>query len=143
MRNFRRGLDIYDDLPRMMKRYLRENGYHFNKSLYEFAISFMYKENADGKKEYIKPVEKDKVKELLKKYGITLKNDVMYDSSYLYCMCMADLFGNGKSLPTEEFVAKYIKDRIDDVDKPDGYIMNEWYADMCFSGIPIDWEEFI
>ena len=26
----------------------------------------------------------------------------------------------------------HIKDKIDDVDQPDGYIFNEWYAKMCF-----------
>ena len=28
--------------------------------------------------------------EMLKKYNVTLKNDVMYDSAYLYSMIMAD-----------------------------------------------------
>ena len=40
---------MYDDIPRPMKRYLRENGPHFNKELYEFAVSKMYKENDNGK----------------------------------------------------------------------------------------------
>lgn len=141
MRNIRRGLDMYDDIPKDMKRYLRENGYHFNKAIYEWAVGMMYKEDNNGKKEYIKPVEKEKVKELLKRFNITLKNDSMYDSCYVYCMCIADFYG--KSLQTEEQVAKYIKDMIEDIDKPDGYIFNRWYADMCFAGYPIDWEEFI
>lgn len=141
MRNYRRGLDTYDDIPRQMKRYLREYGPHFNKELYEFAVSKMFKENENGREERIKPVEKDKVKELLKKYNITLHNDELYDSAYVYSAAMADYFG--KSIQTEEMLAKYIKDRIDDVDKPVGYIMNQWYADMCYAGIPVDWEEFV
>ena len=134
---------MYDDIPRPMRRYLRENGPHFNKALYEFAVSKMYKEDENGKEEKIMPVEKEKVKELLKKYGITLKNDELYDSVYVYSAAMADYYGEKKSIPNEELLAKHIKERIDDVDKPNGYIMNQWYADMCFSGIPVDWDEFV
>lgn len=124
-----------------MKRYLRENGPHFNKDLYEFAVSKMYKETDSGKEERIMPVEKEKVKDLLKKYGITLHNDELYDAVYVYSAAMADYYG--KSIPNEELLSKHIKDRIDDVDKPNGYIMNQWYADMCFAGIPVDWDEFV
>lgn len=142
MRHNRRGIDSYDDHPRMMRRYLRDNGYHFNKELYEYAVSYMYKES-DGKKEYMNPIDKSKVKELMTKYNITLKNDCMYDSCYVFSMAVSDFYGNDKSLPNEEALAKYIKEMIDDTDKPEGYIMNRWYADMCFSGVVIDWEEFI
>jgi hypothetical protein len=37
----------------------------------------------------------------------------------------------------------YVKDVLGDEDKPDGYVFNRWYADMCFMGIPIDWEEYV
>ena len=84
----------------------------------------------------------EKVKDLLKKYGITLHNDELYDSAYVYSAAMADYYGDKKSIPNEELLAKHIRDRIDDVDKPVGYLMNQWYADMCYAGIPIDWEEF-
>ena len=140
MRKYRKGLDEYDDIPRSMRRYLRENGPHFSKELYEFAVSKMYKENDNGKEENITPVDKEKVKDLLKKFGITLRNDELYDAVYVYSAAMADYWG--KSIPNEELLAKHIKDRIDDADKPVGYIMNQWYADMCFAGIPVDWEEF-
>ena len=100
----------------------------------------MYKENKDGKKEKIQPVEKEKVDELLKKYNITLENNEMYDATYLYSMAMSDFMGNAFD---EQITMKWIKAVIDDKDKPVGYIFNRWYADMCFSGIPIDWEEYI
>lgn len=143
MRSYRRGLDMYDDIPRQMRRYLRENGPHFNKALYQFAVSKMYKEDENGKEVKIEPVDKEKVKELLKKYGISLLNDELYDSVYVYSSAMADYYGEKKSIPNDELLAKHIKERIDDVDKPSGYIMNQWYADMCFAGIPVDWEEFV
>lgn len=37
----------------------------------------------------------------------------------------------------------YVKDVIDDVDAPDGLVFNRWYADMCYMGIAIDWEEML
>jgi hypothetical protein len=133
-------LDMYDDMPRDMKKYLKNYDYHFNHKIYLFAVSKMYKENKDGKKEKIQPVEKEKVDELLKKYNITLENNEMYDATYLYSMAMSDFMGNAFD---EQTTMKWIKAVIDDKDKPVGYIFNRWYADMCFSGIPIDWEEYI
>ena len=138
----RMSLDSWDETPRNMKMYLRENGFHFNKKLYEFAASKMYKQaKGSNAKEIMKPVEKEKVQELLKKYNVQLENYILYDSTYLYTMEMSDFFG--KSLPNEQYVALWIKDMIDDVDKKDGYIFNRFYADMCFMGIPIDWEEVL
>ena len=47
----RENLDMYLDTPYEMKQYLRRNGYHFSKKMYEFATSKMYKTNKEGKKE--------------------------------------------------------------------------------------------
>ncbi len=134
-------LDFWEDMPRDMKKYLKNYGYHFNHKLYKFAVENMYRKKKDGSKDKIEPSEKDKVDEFLKKHNVTLENNVMYDAAYVYSMAIADFFG--KSLPNEQYVAMWVKDKIDDVDQPDGYIMNEWYAKMCFAGIPIDWEEYI
>lgn len=134
-------LDFWDDMPRDMKKYLKNYGYHFNGKIYKFAVEQMFRKKKDGSKEKIEPSEKEKVDELLKKHNITLENNVMYDAAYVYSMAIADFFG--KSLPNEQYVAMWVRDRIDDVDQPDGYIFNEWYAKMCFAGIPIDWEEFV
>lgn len=140
MKKRMKSLDTWVDMPDDMKKYLKNYGYHFNRKIYEFAVSKMFKKNGD-KREKIQPIDKDKVQEILKKYNITLENDEMYDSSYVYSMIMADFMG--KSIPNEQYAAMHIKDKIDDADQPDGYIFNEWYAKMCFAGIPIDWEEFV
>lgn len=134
-------LDFWDDMPMDMKKYLKNYGYHFNRKIYKFAVENMYRKKRDGSKEHIEPSEKDKVDELLKKYNITLENNVMYDAAYVYSMAMADFFG--KSLPNEQYVLLWVKDKVDDIDQPDGYLFNEWYAKMCYAGIPIDWEEFV
>ena len=57
-------LDIYDDRPTSMKRYLKYYGQHFNKKLSDFAVSKM----KHGKQ----AVQKEKVDEILSKHGITL-----------------------------------------------------------------------
>ena len=140
MKKQKMSLDTWVDMPEDMKKYLQNYNYHFNHKIYRFSVSKMFKKNKDGKEEKIEPVEKEKVQEMLKKYNITLENDEMYDSTYLYSMAMADYMGTAFD---EATTAKWIKATIDDVDKPNGFIFNRWYADMCFAGIPIDWEEYI
>jgi len=139
MKKERLPLDIYD-IPDDMKKYLKHYGYHFNHKLYKFAVSKMYKKNKDGKEEKIQPIEKEKVDEMLKKHNITLENNEMYDATYLYSMAQSDFMGNAFD---EVTTMKWIKSSIDDVNKPIGYIFNRFYADMCFMGIPIDWEEYV
>lgn len=133
-------LDTWVNMPKDMQKYLQNYGYHFNHKIYKFAVSKMYKKSKDGKDEKIEPVEREKVQDILKKYNITLDNDEMYDSTYLYSMAMADFIGVAFD---EGTTVKWIKARIDDIDQPDGYLFNEWYAKMCYAGIPIDWEEFV
>ena len=133
--------DFWEDMPRDMKKYLKNYGYHFNHKLYKFAVENMYKVGRNGNKEKIEPIEKDKIDELAKKYNVTIENNVMYDAAYVYSMVQADFWG--KSIPNEQYAIMYVKDVLGDEDKPDGYVFNRWYADMCFMGIPIDWEEFV
>lgn len=134
-------LDFWEDMPRDMKKYLKNYGYHFNHKLYKFAVENMYKVGRNGNKEKIEPIEKDKIDELAKKYNITIENNVMYDAAYVYSMVQADFWG--KSIPNEQYAIMYVKDVLGDEDKPDGYVFNRWYADMCFMGLPIDWEEYV
>ena len=126
-------LNIYDDRPSSMKRYLKYYGQHFNKKLCDFAVSKM----DHGKS----PVSKDKVEEILKKYNITLKNNELYDHVYVFNMGNNDFFGS--SIVDERHLAMYVKDVIDDADGYDGIVFNRWYADMVSTGIPIEWEEML
>lgn len=137
----RQSLDTWAEIPQDMRKYLQNYGYHFNGKIYRWAVSQMYKKDKDGKKTKIEPIEKEKVDELFKKYNITLENNVMYDAAYLYSMGMSDYMGT--AFTTEEILAKWIKATLDDVDKNDGFVFNRFYADCCFSGTPIDWEEFV
>ena len=133
--------DFWEDMPLDMKKYLKNYGYHFNHKLYKFAVENMYKVGRNGSKEKIEPIEKDKIDELAKKHNVTIENNVMYDAAYVYSMVQADFWG--KSIPNEQYAIMYVKDVLGDEDKPDGYVFNRWYADMCFMGIPIDWQEYV
>ena len=130
----------YDEIPEGMKAYINNYGCHFNKKLYHEAVSRMYKE-AGGRKEYMKPYTKEQVDSMLESYDIKLKRNKLYDACYVASMCAADFLG--KSVPTEEHLAKYVKDVIDDVDAEEGYVFNRFYADTMFMNNPIEWDEMI
>lgn len=130
-------LTSFDDMPESMRLYLRHYGPHFNRKLCAFAVSKM--EKAGGEK--LTPYSKEQVRVLLDSAGITLDNDQLHDSVYVANMCKADFLGS--SIADERSLAKYVKDVIDDPDGYDGVVFNRWYADMCYCGIPIEWEEML
>ena len=130
----------YDEIPKGMMIYINNYGCHFNKKLCTEAISRMYY-IANGKKEYITPYTKEEVEEMLKAYNIKLKNNKLYDVVYVANMCKADFLG--KSVPTEEHLAKYVKDLLDDADAKEGFVFNRFYADCVFMNNPIEWEDMV
>lgn len=137
---FYKEMGSYDDIPEGMKLYINNYGCHFNKKLCKEAVSRMYKDN-DGKREYIKPYSKEQVDSMLEAYGIRLERNKLYDAVYVANMCKADFLG--KSVPTEQHLAKYVKDVIDDADAEEGYVFNRFYADCMFMDNPIEWEDCI
>lgn len=137
----RQPLDAYDDYPKSMKKYLRYNGWHFDRSLCEWAVSLMKRKNEKGDLEPIKSLGKDEVTELLKKHNVKLDNNVGYDFVYVANKCKADYLGS--SVPDEKHMALHIKDTIDDVDVGDGSIMREWFAKITSNGESVDWEEYV
>lgn len=126
-------LDLYDDRPTSMKRYLKYYGEHFNKKLCEFAVSKMN----HGKQ----PIQSEKVDEILNKHNVKLEKNQLYDYVYVYNMGNNDFFGS--SIVDEKHLALYVKDVIDDKDGYDGIVFNRWYADMVIQGIPIEWEDML
>ena len=133
-------LSQYDIKPKYMINYIRYYGYHFNKALCEFAVSKM------KKKEGLKMVKiasytREEVDALLKKYGVELANKKGYDYVYVANMCKADFLGD--SVPNEQYLARYVKNVIDDPDGYEGLVFYRWYADMCKKGVIIDWEDMI
>ena len=129
-------------MPADIRAYLEKNGWSFSKKMCEFAVSLMKKMNpSTGKKERIEPISKEKVDELLTRYGIKLENNVLYDYVYWANQCKADLFKS--SVSDEAHMALYIKDMVDDPDAPDGMAMCMWYAKMNRAGEPVEWDEML
>lgn len=133
-------LDIYDDMPKYMKRYISNYGWHFNKKAYEYAVSFMKKKNTKTNiNEKVIGYTKEQVDKLLKDNNIELKNKIMYDYVFAATMCKADYLGS--SILNENYLAVYVKDTIDDVDASTETTFRRWVATMIGNGIPIDWYE--
>ena len=130
----RAALDLYEDLPKAMRKYLMYNGWHFNKTLCNFAITLMRKH---GKP--LDPISKENVDKLLEQNKIQLNNNVGYDYVFVANMCKADYYGS--SIVDDKHVALYIKDTIDDEDAADGTTMRRWYATMVANGIMVDWDD--
>lgn len=132
----RTSLDIYDDRPKDMIKYLKNYGWHFNKKMCEYAVKRMKKGNKS-----IDMMTKEYLDQLLKSYGVELENNELYDYVYVANMCLADFYGS--SIQDEQHLVKYVKDVIDDEDAYDGIVFNRWYADMSKKGKTIDWEEML
>lgn len=133
-------LDIYDEMPKEMRRYLQYNGWHFNKKAYDFAVSLMRKRGEDGKKMRVKQMAKQEVDTMLQNNGVEIENKGNYDYCYVTMMCKADFWGS--SIEDEMHMALFVKDTCDDIDAPDGTTMRRWYATMTAAGVSVPWEEF-
>ena len=136
----RANLTQYEEYPKEMLIYMRNYGPHFNRKLYEFAVSMMFKEE-DGEERKVKGYTKEEVDNILSLNGVRVKRNQLYDAAYVATMCKADFLHS--SIPDEKHLALYVKDVIDDVDADDGIVFNRWYADMSYSGIAIDWEAML
>ena len=130
----------YDEYPQAMLAYLRNYGPHFNRRLFEFAVSKMTK-RVDGIEKKLVPMPKEDVDNIMRTHRIETKRGQLYDCAYVANMCKADFLDS--SITDEAHLAMYVKDVIDDVDAPDGLVFNRFYADCCYSGVAIDWEEML
>lgn len=133
-------LDIRDTFPSGMEEYLAYNGWHFNKKLCDYAVSRMYKRNANGTKAYITPYTKEAVDDLLSRYGITVEKHG-YDYVYVANMARADFWNS--SIADEGKLALFIKDYVGDADAYEGMPMTRFYADVIGSGEPVEWEDML
>jgi hypothetical protein len=137
-------LDMYemDMMPYEMKAYLRNHGYSFSKMACDFAVSHMKRENkATGKQEKIEPLSKEKVEEMMAKFGVKLDNNIGYNFVYIANMIMADYWK--ESIEDEQHMVKHIKAIIDDVDDNPENIFRIWIAKMDGNGMPIPWEDIM
>ena len=129
------------DIPEDMKTYLSYYGMNFSKKLYEFAVSNMRRESADGKMEKVKPMTADELKTLLSKHKIEIENNDLYNALYLAAMVKSDYWGS--SIEDEEHLAKYIEDTLCDVDAAEGQVFARYLADCSVGGCIVHWEDMI
>ena len=130
-------LDSYDEIPADLRNYLANYGKHFNEKLCTFAVKQM--RDKEGKRVGI--IKKDVLSAKLKENSITIENDVMHDSVFVYCMALSDFYGS--SIADEKHLLMYVKDLIDDPDQADGFIFGRFMSDCIGKGLPIDWSEMI
>ena len=132
-------LDTYEDImmPIEMRSYLRNYGFAFSKKACEWAVSLMRGRN----KEKIEFKDKEKVYEILKKYGITLEHDNGYNAVYIYHQGLSDLLKS--SVPDEQRLAMYVKDMIDDEDLPGSNCFRQWLSNCDAKGIAVEWEDIL
>lgn len=119
------------------EEYVEQYGFHFNKKLYEWAVSMM-RDKAGNK---IPVMSKEQVAEFLRGHGVTLKNDRGHDAAYVRAMAMADYFGS--SLPDESHVALFIKDFLDDPDGTKSKAFDHFVVDCRAKEEPIYWDEMM
>ncbi len=130
-------LDYYDILPAGMDAYLSNYGWHFSKAMAEWAISNM----TDRNDKKVKMKTKKEVDDILSSYGVNIKNNKGYDAVFVFHMGLSDYLGS--SVPDESYLAKYVKDVLDDRDGYEGIAFTRFYADCNGKGIPILWEDMI
>lgn len=135
-------LDLYEDMPQPMKRYISHYGWSFNKAACRDAVSMMWKKDSTGKKQRIEFKDKEQIDELLKKNNIELENKNLYDYVYVYHMITADLLGN-TPIKDELGVLQTVKAMIDDPDNPGGNFFRHWYWDCKDAGHGIDFDDYL
>lgn len=138
---YRPRLDSRDKFPSGMEDYLMQNGWHFNKRLYEWAVSRMMKKNQLNKVDKITPYTQENLDTMLKSNNVNIENNVGYDALYVLNMAKADF--HGSSITEESKLVKYVKDYLDDIDGYDGIAMTRFYADCIGKGEIVPWEDVL
>ena len=135
-------LDMYDDIPREMKAYLRNYGFHFNKKSVADAIRGMRKLNAStGKLEKIEQVDKSSIEELMRQHDVKFDNNVGYDFVYYFHQAKADLFG--AVINDDRGLCQYVGAMINDPDMEGGNAFRHYLVDLDAKGIGADWEDWL
>jgi hypothetical protein len=124
-------------------RAIYEDMYHgmFSKKLAEWAISKMSKEDQSSKTiKRIVARKLDDVQQVLSENKITLPDEFVYTSWYLFNMAVADY---PKSLKTDEQRALFVEETLCDPDGMPENVLDCFVTKMCNAGVPIYWESFL
>lgn len=119
------------------EEYTDQFGMHFNKKLYEWAVSMMMDRNGNR----IPPKTMDQVSDFLKSYGVTLEKAKGYDPAYVHAMAMADYYGS--SITDESRIALFVRDFLTDPDGSPTKAFDHFVVDCRAKGEPIFWDEMM
>ena len=130
-------MDVYETMPAGVEEYHANYNWHFSKKLCEHAMRHMT--DRTGKK--ITPYTKEQVDALMKQHNISLENNEGYDATYVANMAKADYLGS--SITSEQQLALYVKDFLDDKDGNKTKALDHYYADCIAAGKVLLWEEMM
>ena len=119
------------------EEYIDQFGPHFNKRLYEWAVSMMRDRNGNR----ITPKTKEQVHDFLVSHGVTVENDKGFDAPYVHAMAMADYYGS--SITDDTRLALYVKDFLDDRDGTKTKAFDHFVVDCRSKGEPVFWDEML
>lgn len=136
-------LDIFEiDIPRELRSYLRQNGWHFGKKACSEAVKNLKRMNtATGKFEPIEPYSKEQVEELLTKNNVKLEHNKGYD--FVYAANYAKARFHKSCITDDVHIALYVKDVIDNPALPGGNEFRRWCSDCDAKGIAIEWGDIL
>lgn len=117
--------------------YVDMYGPHFNKKLYEMAVSKMTDRNGNK----VPAMTKEQVAEFLRIQGVTLSEDKGHDAAYVRAMLFADCWGS--SYTNDKQLALGVKDFLDDQDGTDSKAFDHFVVDCRSKGEPIFWDEML
>lgn len=119
------------------EEYTDQFGCHFNKKLYEWAVSMMTDKNGNT----VEKKTKEQVSEFLRANGVSLDNNKGYDAAYVHAMLYADCWGS--SYTSDQQLALGVKDFLDDPDGYDTKAFDHFVIDCRRKGEPIFWDEMM
>lgn len=117
--------------------YIESNGYHFNKKLFEWAVSMMRDRNGNK----VTPKTKEEVDSFLQANGVSVKNGKGWDLPYVHAMLTADCWGS--SYTTDKQLALGIRDFLDDPDGNPTKAFDHFVIDCKSKKEPIFWEDYL
>ena len=130
-------LDSRERYGTYQEEYLETYGRHFNKSLFDYAVSMM----EDRNRKKLVPWDKKACDDFLKNNGVVLNNASGHDAAYVLNMARSDYFGS--SINDDQRLAFYVRDYIDDVDGNPTRAFDEFYVNCVAKGVPIFWDEML
>lgn len=119
------------------EEYVDQYGLHFNRKLYEWAVSQMTDRNGNR----IQPMTKEQVTDFLRTNGVSLEHAKGFDAAYVLAMARADYYGS--SIKDDAHLSLFVKDFMEDPDGTDTKAFDHFVVDCRAKEEPIFWEDVL